>query len=339
MFLTIRKLLIINTILLLILTACLDKSTEKRGSSNKNNDKEVVVQKYYAPLTGLEVKDDSSDNRVIAVMLNNHNKARPQSGLVKSDIVYELLAEGDITRLLAIYQSNYPEVVGPIRSARDYYIELANGFNALYICHGNSPEARNMLDQGVVDNLNGIQYDGVYFKRDKSRYAPHNSYTGIDMISSGAKKRKYSLEGPPNSFNFLVKELKFDETWTQGEKVTINYSRYDNYDVTYTYNSNKKAYERSQGGQQTIDREEGPVYINNVVSIITPHEIQDSSGRRNVDLTNGGEAYMYQQGMQKKVQWANDNGIIKLYESNVELPLLPGKTWVNFIPDESYLIK
>ena len=83
--------------------------------------------------------------RAVAVMVNNHPKARPQSGLNKADIVYEILAEGDITRFLAVFQSEKPENIGPVRSARAYYIELAKGLNALYIAHGYSAEAKEML--------------------------------------------------------------------------------------------------------------------------------------------------------------------------------------------------
>ena len=81
------------------------------------------------------------EGRAVAVMVNNHPAARPQSGLNKADIVYELLAEGDVTRFLAIFQSEQPDNMGPVRSARDYYIELAKGFDSLYIAHGNSPDA------------------------------------------------------------------------------------------------------------------------------------------------------------------------------------------------------
>ena len=66
-----------------------------------------------------------------------------------------MLAEGEITRFLAVYQSEMPSEYGPVRSARTYYIELAKGFNSIYIAHGYSPEAKQMLDTGYVDNLNG----------------------------------------------------------------------------------------------------------------------------------------------------------------------------------------
>ena len=96
-------------------------------------------------------------------MVNNHPLARPQSGLNKADIVYEIFAEGNVTRFLAIFQSEQPEKIGPVRSARDYYIELAKGYDSLYIAHGNSPEAKKMLDNGYIDNLNGLYYDGTLF--------------------------------------------------------------------------------------------------------------------------------------------------------------------------------
>ena len=87
------------------------------------------------------------EGRAVAVMINNHPAARPQSGLHKADIVYELLAEGDVTRFLAIFQSEQPDNIGPVRSARSYYIELAKGYDSLYIAHGNSPDAKKMLEK------------------------------------------------------------------------------------------------------------------------------------------------------------------------------------------------
>ena len=135
-----------------------------------------------------------AEGRAVAVMINNHPLARPQSGLNKADIVYEMLAEGDVTRFLAVFQSEQPENVGPVRSARAYYIELAKGFNSLYIAHGYSPEAKEMLDNGYIDNLNGMVYDGTLFQRASFRKAPHNSYITYDNILKGAKQKGYEME-------------------------------------------------------------------------------------------------------------------------------------------------
>ncbi|MDK2599385.1 DUF3048 domain-containing protein [Bacillus stercoris] len=77
------------------------------------------AKKPKAPLTGLEIEQKVTERRPVAVVVNNHPKARPQSGLSKADIVIEALAEGQITRFLAIFQSQMPETVGPVRSARN----------------------------------------------------------------------------------------------------------------------------------------------------------------------------------------------------------------------------
>src|SRR5699024_4509176 len=91
--------------------------------------------------------------------VNNHPKARPQSGLSQADVVFEILAEGSITRFLAIYQSEEPEVVGPVRSAREYYFDLANGYDAIYVYHGAANVADDMLQKRGVENIDGTSYD------------------------------------------------------------------------------------------------------------------------------------------------------------------------------------
>ncbi|WP_249685590.1 DUF3048 domain-containing protein, partial [Bacillus velezensis] len=85
--------------------------------------------------------------------------------------IYELLAEGNVTRFLAIYQSELPENIGPVRSARFYFIDMAKGFPALYVAHGYSPEAKTMLDHRIVDHINGMAYDCILFSRSRDRLA------------------------------------------------------------------------------------------------------------------------------------------------------------------------
>lgn len=177
----------------LLLGGCTTKSEPKQAEPAKpaprqeQPSKPPAEEKQTFPLTGLPAKGNVHQ-RVIGVMVNNHPKARPQSGLSKADIVYEVLAEGDITRFLALYQSEQPERVGPVRSARDYYIDLSEGYNAIYVCHGWSPEAKARLEQGETDYLNGLFYDGTLFKRVSFRKAPHNSYITFANIKKGRNK-------------------------------------------------------------------------------------------------------------------------------------------------------
>lgn len=318
----------------LIMTGCSKK--EKEPVPNDTNSKEEAVEpgfKNTFPLTGIGTNDDT-DQRAIAVMVNNHTQARPQSGLSKADLVYEMLAEGDITRFLAVFQSEMPEQVGPIRSARNYYVELAKGLNSIYIAHGYSPEAEKMLKSEYVDNLNGIQYDGTLFQRSSDRKAPHNSYITFENIKKGATNKGYDLKGAPESFTFLseaeVKKLQGN----QATKVSIHYGTAA-YDVQFVYNEQEEKYERYSNGTQTIDAETSdPVVVDNVFIIETAHQVVDKKGRRDIDLQSGGKGYLLQKGKVNEVEWENKDGRIVPVSNGIEIGLVPGKTWINIIPNQ-----
>ncbi|ANB59103.1 putative lipoprotein yerB [Anoxybacillus sp. B7M1] len=294
----------------------------------KEPENETGQQQVLSPLTGLPAKQDAN-HRVVGVMINNHPAARPQSGLQKADVVYEVLAEGDITRFLALYQSEFPEKVGPVRSARDYYIELSKGFDALYICHGWSPEAKSMLEAGGTDYLNGLFYDGTLFKRASFRKAPHNSYITFANIEKGAKEKGYSLEETVEALPFFKNEAQSEPA----EQVDISYSKRSYAHVQYQYISDKKGYIRYSGGEQTIDYDtHDPILVQNVFIVAAVHTIADEYGRRDIDLTSGGDGYLFQNGTVKRVEWKNVNGRLLPYDHGVPVGFTPGKTWINVVP-------
>jgi Protein of unknown function (DUF3048) N-terminal domain/Protein of unknown function (DUF3048) C-terminal domain len=281
------------------------------------------------PLTGMAEKEESM-NRAVAVMVNNHPKARPQSGLSKADIVYEVLAEGDITRFLAIFQSQMPKEIGPVRSARDYYIQLAKGYDSLYVAHGYSPEAKDMLQDGFIDNLNGIQYDGTLFKRASFRKAPHNSYISSDHIREGAEKNGFDMNRPPEALNFSDKGKINGEA---AQSVMISYNQNPLFNVVFDFNEKEGRYERYSNGEQSIDYDsKDPVLVENLLIVEASHKIVDDAGRRDIDLESGGNAYLIQDGKLKDVQWKNVNGRILPYENDQPVSLRKGSTWINVIP-------
>ena len=300
------------------------KAEKKSGASDSSP--------YFYPLTG-KSSETKTDGRAIAVMINNHPKARPQSGLPKADIVYELLAEGDITRFLAVFQSEMPDNFGPIRSARGYFVELAKGLDAFYIAHGYSPEAKEMLDNGYVDNLNGMVYDGTLFQRASFRKAPHNSYITYKNILKGAKEKNVSMDKSPPAFTFLtVAESKK----IQGDPVlsaTVSYFSNSQFKAVYQYDSQLGKYKRFSGGEQTVDLDtKEPVLLDNVFIIETVHQTVDSVGHRKIDLQSGGKAYLLQKGKVNFVEWKNSNGRIIPVKDGKEVPFVQGKTWVNVVP-------
>jgi len=320
----------------LLIAGCSSQQGEKAVEVQETElvqEAEVEEPKSTFPLTGIET-DESTDQRAIAVMINNHTQARPQSGLPEADLVYEILAEGEVTRLLAVYQSEFPERLGPVRSARDYYIQLAKGLDAIYINHGYSPEAKELLDNGYIDHLNGLFYDGTLFKRDKSRKAPHNSYIAFENILKGAEQNSFELERAPQPFAFLTEEEMASFSGNDGSAFTVKYGS-SSYDVTYEYSEADQQYKRFSGNVQTVDNDtEEAVMLDNIVVIEASHKVVDNQGRRDIDLQSGGRGYLLQKGKWNEIEWVNSDHLITLMKDGEKAKLIPGKTWINVIPDQ-----
>jgi len=134
-----------------------------------------------APLTGLPVAPDVAARQPIAVMIDDHADARPQSGFNAASVVWHAPAEAGIPRYMLIFQDEIPEIVGPVRSARQYYVEWAAEWNALYVHAGGSPDAIATLrskGQGEwVYDADEFRYGGRYLWRATDRVPPHNVYT------------------------------------------------------------------------------------------------------------------------------------------------------------------
>ncbi|MDQ1004339.1 hypothetical protein QFZ28_004879 [Neobacillus niacini] len=334
-----KKWAVAITVVLFLLSGCNDKEKANGPKQPEKEESEEVIQEevdhelpYHYPLTGLG-SEIETDGRAVAVMINNHPKARPQSGLHKADVVYELLAEGDVTRFLAVFQSEKPDKMGPVRSARDYYIDLAKGLDALFIAHGYSEEARELLESDFVDNLNGMVYDGTLFKRASFREAPHNSYITYGNVLKGAKEKKYSMNQSPPAFQFLSEEDSKSVTGNNAISVKISYSASGVFNSTYEYDELVGKYKRYSDGDQTTDYEtKEPILLDNLFIIETTHQVIDEAAHKEIDLQSGGSGYLVQKGKAMEVEWKNDNGLLVPIRNGEVVPFVQGKTWVNVIP-------
>ncbi|MCL6573149.1 MAG: DUF3048 domain-containing protein [Bacillus sp. (in: Bacteria)] len=328
------KLAVAVTAFLLLLSGCSDKETVKEPVKKVETvtNPEIKEDPYFYPLTGIG-SETRTDGRAVAVMVNNHPLARPQSGLNKADIVYEVIAEGDVTRFLAVFQSEQPVNIGPVRSARAYYIDLAEGLDALYIAHGYSEEARIMLESNQIDNINGMVYDGTLFKRSSSRKAPHNSYITYENILEGVNQKKYSMEKGPAAFTFLSEEDSKTIAGNVANSVSISYSKSGKYDSTYEFDDTLGKYKRFSDGEQTVDLETNePILLDNIFIIETTHQVIDDAGHNKIDFKSGGKGYLLQKGKINEVDWKNNNGRIVPVKDGVEVPFVQGRTWVNVMP-------
>lgn len=311
-------------LLFFLLTAC--------SSSGDNGSTESV--KIF-PLTGVETNEEVN-NRMVAVMINNSQEARPQTGLSKADLVFEILTEGNITRLLALYQSEYPEVVGPVRSAREYYLNLAKGHDAIYVYHGAASFIDDMIKKSRVEFLNGKDYDndGHLFTRESFRKAPHNSYLQFTGLPETAENLGYDTTADYDPLPFVAKEELDNLPGESIHSIAFNYSNHPDEEITYVYDETEGLYNRFIGGKQTIElHTDEPVQLSNVFIIEASHELVDDEGRRTVDLTSGGNAYLLQQGKLQELEWMNDDGTIIPVIDGSPVGFVPGKTWVNVIPE------
>lgn len=305
-----------------LVTSCSNVSKEEVKEGN-----EPAVY----PLTGLEAENEF--NRPLAVMVNNQSQARPQSGLSQADLVFEALTEGNITRFMAVYQSEKPEQVGPVRSAREYFFELAKGYDAIYIYHGSAKFIQKILNQSGTDYMNGAKYDnnGVLFKRESFRVAPHNSYLQYGAVFDQAKKLTYSLENKTKPLPFIDAS---EVTGESVDEIKVPYSNSDNPLITYKYDAEREKYMRFEG-EQTIELDSNePILLDNVFVIEATHSIIDDDGRRFIDVTSGGEGMLFQKGKAQKVDWINEAGKIIPVNEALDVGFVPGKTWINIIPDD-----
>jgi len=295
------------------------------------------VLPYAYPLTGVPTEERIVD-RPIVVMVENSPAARPQTGLHEADLVYEVLAEGEITRFIAVYQSVKSEEIGPVRSIRPYFVRLGQAVDGILVHAGWSQEAMNLMVKHKLNHLDQVYGDHDYYWRDKSHKAPHNLYTSIELIRKGAEKKKFRAEwtDPVMTFVPAAEDVPAFAGETASD-VTIPYIR--GYEVGYEYDAASKTYLRTMEGEPHTDKKTGErLAAANVLVVEAKHRIVDDVGRREVDVDGPGKGVLLQAGVKRDVVWELKNGVIRAYDREgaiTDLPLLPGKTWVQIVPDLS----
>ncbi len=218
-----------------------------------------------SPLNGLlftkSEMDDLRDKRPIAVMVNNHAAARPQSGLNSADIVYEALVESGITRYMAIFWSQAPAKVGPVRSARQYYLEWLSPYDALYIhdgCGSSDDPRVDACGNIYLYSIKDVATVGSWRWNDGTRYAPHNEYNSLLTAWEYAEDRGW--DGFPTNFESwkFKNDTPIDERGDGYRYDTIFHKALHNggyYDTTWEYDPSTNSYNRWVGGRVDIDQE------------------------------------------------------------------------------------
>jgi hypothetical protein len=268
-------------------------------------------------------------------MINNAPAARPQSGVSEADILYEVLAEGGITRLIGIFQSHTGVVkIGPIRSIRPYLLDIGESYGGVTVHAGGSPAAYAILQRQKKEDMDEIGNAGAYFWRDKERKAPHNLYSNAAKLREGAEKLGYASEVAVPGYPFTDPDYVPIEG-TSAPEFNVNFLL-KSYTVGYKYNTEKRTYERWVNGKPHLDLNNGaPVEAANVIVMGTDHKVLDDVGRLQVDVELGGEALLFQRRTAIHGKWSRRPGDIIRFvkDDGTEALMYPGITHILIVPD------
>lgn len=282
----------------------------------------------YATLTGLPIADASVNDRpVTAIMIENSQDARPQSGINQAGVVFEAIAEGGITRFLTLFQDSEPDYIGPVRSVRPYYIQWLAGFDAAVAHVGGSGDALAMLRNGEAKDLDQFANSSAYW-RVSSRFAPHNMYTSIAKLREVENRKGY---GKSNYTGFVRKDDTASAAPT-ARTIDFNISGAI-YNAHYDYDAANNRYLRSEGGKAHTDEKSGAQLSPKVViGLVMPQ------GKNGVYTTYGtigsGQAFFFQDGIVTAGTWekgANKSQFVFKDSAGKEISLNRGQTWITVV--------
>ncbi len=285
-------------------------------------------------LDGICVTSENEINPpLVAVMVENSYEAWPLSGLSSARVVYEAPAEGDIPRFLLLYPVEEGIVkVGPVRSARPYYLDWANEYSVpLYMHVGGSPEALQRLraNEKVV---NADEYfHSNWFWRSSDRRMPHNTYTNTERWQLAWEENKDVTRD-------LLLGWVFDEK-TPCEidcvkEITAAFLS-PTYDATWKYNASTTAYTRYQNYRQQFDDDGTPILANTIIVQMVKAETIDDIGRKDIDTIGEGQAFVFRDGYITEGFWkkAIKTARTRFVDTNGnEIPLKAGKIWIEVLP-------
>lgn len=318
------------------------KQSDKNLNSAEpvNNPKTAEEEpKCFCAFDGMIVTDSQSLNRrPLLVSIENHPSARPQSGLNQACLVYEFLAEGNITRFLALYLHNEPQTIGPIRSARPYFLDKAMELDAIYAHCGQSPQAELEIPKFQIKSINEIGGAGAYFWRDATRKKPHNLYSSVQKLRQYAAQKGWGKKVEVKGFDFSAASQPVGKTT---KKILIDYP--GKYEVVYIFDQGKEVYLRNMEGKPHLDRETGEQLTAKNVVVLYANKVKvlDSEGRLEIDLLSQGKAVYFIGDQKIEGNWKKTERSSPTYffdQEEKEIQFKPGQIWIQIVAPTTGLV-
>jgi hypothetical protein len=267
-----------------------------------------------------------------AVMIDNQIDARPWSGVSQAQLVIEAPVEGGITRLMAFYDATTTvPMIGPVRSARPYFVEWAQGWDAMYVHVGGSNEALEKIRAlgAKFHDLNEMAY-GRFFWKDRSRRAPHSTYTKSDSLAEASIRVAATTSAP------LVWQFQDVSTSTAATMKRISLPYGGSYSIAWAFDQDTGRYIRMLGSKAQRDAEGNLLEATNVVVIKTDAQVLDEAGRLRLRTVGSGDAIIYRNGQKYTARWRRSAGEPIRFEGidGTDMALNRGTTWIQVTTDD-----
>jgi hypothetical protein len=338
-----KKLLIFGIpVLLLLMLSAFIWFTASQTNEVTVAKEEPVVEEVPAEIphliTGVMVERELANRRAVAVMVENSPAARPHVGLVSADIVFEAVSEGGITRFMPVYSTNYPEKVGPVRSARSYYLDYLSEYDAFYAHAGGSPTAlARVREYGIKSYPHSAD---SYWREPRAGVASEHTLfvNAAKIFQFGQEKR-----GWPGAHDFASWPFK-DPATTLGEEVgnaVINFST-ANYNTLWVFEREGNVYRRQMAGRAHVDRISGEqITVRTVIAMTVqrqPNPPYPGTGRESewsMATLGEGAAAIFQDGTKIDATWKKPSRTerTRFYDAEgKEITINRGRIWVAVVP-------
>lgn len=315
----------------------------------------ALVQPALADTGAPTLVRGSVIKRPITVMIDNHQDAEPQSGFSHAAVVFEALAEGGITRFMMVFNADQPlpSAIGPVRSTRLYYGQLAMGFKAVHVHAGGSPAGLNLMATSTqtvdVDALKRAH--SAPFYRTKTNVAPHNLFTSGDGIAAHVAAKNATYINAPSSDASGAAQYSADSdvgyiyrgdgdpaTRPAGMQIAY-YFLSKATGASWTYDPRCNCYLRVVRGKAAKDANtKAQITTKNVVVLEVPSQriMGDPKGRMDVSVIGKGRAVLCQDGQVFDVEWRKEaaDAPLRFYylDGVTEVSMVNGPIWMAIIP-------
>ena len=317
-----------------------------KGEQNGENAEEVAAEPE--PVKKLQIVDEDSKTRPYAVMINNNHEAWPQCGLQDAYLVYEIITEGGITRMMALFKDQETAKIGSIRSARHYFLDYAQENDAIFVHWGGSDRAYSEIRSRGINDIDGIALEGTVFFRDRTlgRALEHTGFTSMENVKEYATNKGFTRDIDEDKgllLNYSVDEIDLSENEDAevANEITIKYSNYQT--TSYIYDQTNMVYKLYMNDKSQMDLITNEQYtVKNIITYqIKNTTISDSKGRQELYNIGEGFGYYITNGEAIKIKWIKKSRDEKTeyYKINGnKLIVNDGNTWIHIQPKDKELI-